>query len=103
MFESIKKLFFGPKIDFQELMNQGAIIIDVRTKGEYQSGHIKGSKNIPLQSLQLELKNIPKNKAIITCCAGGMRSASAKKLLNSKGYPETYNGGGWMRLESKIS
>ena len=103
MFETIKKLFFGPKVDFQELMNQGAIIIDVRTKGEYQSGHIKGSKNIPLQTLHLELKKVPKNKSVITCCASGIRSASAKKILISKGYPETYNGGGWMGLDSKIS
>ncbi|MBP8067673.1 MAG: rhodanese-like domain-containing protein [Pedobacter sp.] len=43
-----------------------------------------------------------KNKAIITCCASGMRSASAKSILKSSGYAEVHNGGGWSSLQSKI-
>ena len=102
MFKSIKELFFGPKVDFKELINQGAIILDVRTKGEYQGGHIKGSKNIPLQTLNMSLKKISVSKPVITCCASGMRSATAKQILNNNGFTETYNGGSWMRLNDKI-
>ncbi|HRB19894.1 MAG TPA: rhodanese-like domain-containing protein, partial [Chitinophagales bacterium] len=40
-------LGFGPKVDYKQLLQEGAVIIDVRTKAEYQSGHIKGSMNIP--------------------------------------------------------
>lgn len=99
----LKKLFgIGPKTDFAELVAQGAQIIDVRTKQEYASGHIKGSKNIPLQALSHNLKKVDPKKPVITCCASGMRSATAKSMLKSSGYSEVYNGGGWMSLNTKI-
>lgn len=93
---------FGPSVDYAQLVKNGAIILDVRTPGEYAGGHIKGSKNIPLQSLQQQLKNLPKDKTIITCCASGMRSGSAKSMLQNNGFKEVYNGGGWSSLQSKI-
>lgn len=104
MIESIKKLFgLGQKINFAELINEGAQIIDVRTKEEFQNGHIKGSVNIPLQSLKHNISQINKHKAVITCCASGIRSASAKNILKSKGFKEVYNGGGWISLKNKIN
>lgn len=104
MIQLIKKIFgLGPKVDFRELMNNGAQIIDVRSKGEYQSGHIRGSLNIPLQNLSGNLSKIKKDKPVITCCASGMRSASAKSILRSQGFTEVYNGGGWMSLQNRIS
>jgi len=93
---------FGPGVDYAHLVKSGALILDVRTPGEYTGGHIKGSKNIPLQSLQQQMKNLPKDKAIITCCASGMRSGSAKSMLQNNGFKEVYNGGGWLSLQSKI-
>ncbi|MFN6084109.1 MAG: rhodanese-like domain-containing protein, partial [Fluviicola sp.] len=48
MLDSIKKLFGGKSVDFSELIKQGAVIVDVRSKGEFAGGHIKGSINIPL-------------------------------------------------------
>jgi phage shock protein E len=103
MLQLLKKLFgLGPKTDYAELVKNGGVIIDVRTKGEYQSGHIKGSINIPLNTIGANLSKIKKDKPVITCCASGMRSASAKSILKSKGYPEVYNGGSWMSLQHKI-
>jgi len=103
MIQAIKNLFgIGPKADYKELLKNGAVIIDVRTKGEYQNGHIKNSVNIPLDSLPANLSKLKKDKAIITCCASGMRSASAKSILKSNGFTEVHNGGGWMSLQGKI-
>jgi rhodanese-related sulfurtransferase len=48
------------------------------------------------------LGKIPKNKTVITCCASGMRSASAKSILKSAGYQDVHNGGGWSSLNSKL-
>jgi rhodanese-related sulfurtransferase len=103
MLSALKKLFgIGPATDYKALLQQGAQIIDVRTTGEYQGGHIRGSVNIPLQTLHGNLKKIKKDKPVITCCASGMRSAQAKSILKSNGFTEVYNGGGWMGLQNKI-
>lgn len=103
MLQAIKNLLgLGPKVDFSEVIKNGAVIIDVRSKGEYQGGHIKGSQNIPLDTLSANIAKLKKDKAIITCCASGMRSASAKGILKSKGFTEVHNGGGWMSLQNKI-
>jgi rhodanese-related sulfurtransferase len=103
MINTIKKLLgFGAKVDFADLVKQGAIILDVRSKGEYNGGHIKGSINIPVDTLKSNLSKLRKDQTIITCCASGMRSASAKNILLSNGYAIVYNGGGWSSLQHKI-
>lgn len=104
MINTLKQIFgLGPKVDYAELVKQGAIILDVRSKGEYSVGHIKGSINIPVDALGSNLSKIKdKNKPIITCCASGMRSASAKGILKSSGYTNVHNGGGWMSLQNKL-
>jgi rhodanese-related sulfurtransferase len=103
MINTIKKLFgLGAKVDYAQLIKDGAIILDVRTKAEYQHGHIKGSQNIPLDMLPNHYSKLKKGDTIITCCASGMRSASAKSLLKSNGFSDVYNGGGWSSLQNKI-
>ncbi len=103
MINTLKKILgIGPSVDYKSLIQSGAIIVDVRTKQEYQSGHIKGSINIPLNQLSSQLSKIKKDKPVITCCASGMRSASAKGILTSNGYSQVYNGGGWYGLNNKI-
>ena len=99
MFEFLKKLFASsPKVDLGELIKHGAIIVDVRSKGEFQGGHLKGSVNIPLQNLRESFSKLRKDKPIITCCASGARSASAKSILKSNGYTDVHNGGPWTKL-----
>ena len=80
------------------LISNGAMIIDVRTQTEYQNGHLKTSVNIPLAELSGSLSKLDKSKAVITCCATGMRSASAKNILLTSGFSEVYNGGSWKSL-----
>ncbi len=98
MIETLKKLLgIGPKIDLGEVIAGGGIIVDVRTPGEYSGGHLKNSTNIPLQVLQQQMSKLKKDKPIITCCASGMRSASARAMLKAQGYT-AYNGGSWLNL-----
>ena len=103
MFGFLKKLFGGNSVDYKELVKNGAQIIDVRTPAEFNGGHVKGAKNIPLQSLNQNLVKINKNKQVITCCASGARSAAAKSILLNSGFSEVYNGGGWHGLNNKLS
>lgn len=97
MIQFIKNLLgIDPKVDMAELINNGAVIVDVRTKGEYAGGHVKGSLNIPLDQLSGNLKKFKnKEQPIITCCASGMRSGSAKAMLKNAGYTNVHNGGSW--------
>jgi phage shock protein E len=103
MLDAIKNLLgLGPKVNYKNLLKNGAQIIDVRTRGEYATGHIKNSINIPLNEISSSVKKIKSNSPVITCCASGMRSSSAKSTLKSLGFKEVYNGGGWMSLNGKI-
>ena len=83
-------------------IENGAVIIDVRTVGEYKEGHIKGSKNIPLDTISSKIEEIKKlNKPVIACCRSGMRSAQATSILKQNGI-EVLNGGGWESLQRKL-
>lgn len=100
MLTRLKSLFSsGPSVDLHELIKNGAQIIDVRTKAEYQQGHIKGSVNIPLNNLSNHYAKLKKDTPIITCCASGVRSAQAKNILMANGFTEVYNGGSWTKYK----
>jgi rhodanese-related sulfurtransferase len=102
MFDTIKNLFGIEQPNYAQLIADGAIILDVRSNGEFSTGHIKGSINIPVDKLAANLHKLKaKNKPIITCCASGMRSASAKGILKSNGYANIHNGGAWQSLNQK--
>jgi phage shock protein E len=95
-------LFGSRKKKIAEFMSRGAIVVDVRTKREYDAGAIPGSKLVPLQQLSVHLSEIKKlDKPIITCCASGVRSGTAASILRSNGI-EAMNGGGWFKLSKKI-
>jgi rhodanese-related sulfurtransferase len=94
----IKKLV-GSGVDLSKKMSEGAIIVDVRSPQEYAGGHVKGSKNIPLDKISGEIEAIKKwNKPVITCCASGMRSGSAASILKNNGV-EAYNAGPWQKAD----
>jgi phage shock protein E len=100
---SFLELIFGKKVNLQEVISNGAVIVDVRTKGEFQSGHLRNSINIPVDNLPQNLKKLKKDKPIITCCASGARSASARRFLKSNGFEQVYNGGSWHSLKKYMS
>lgn len=102
MFQFLKGLVGGTDTDFKTLVTEGAIIVDVRTPGEYQSGHIKGSLNIPVDTIKNKLADLQKkNKPVITCCRSGARSGMAKDILSNAGIT-AYNGGPWNSLEKQL-
>jgi rhodanese-related sulfurtransferase len=87
-------LFGNSSSEVTNYLAKDAIILDVRTNGEYSSDHIKGAKHIPLQELQARYNEIKKlNKPVIVHCASGMRSEKASKFLVSCGI-DAINGGG---------
>ncbi|MEX1001887.1 MAG: rhodanese-like domain-containing protein [Crocinitomicaceae bacterium] len=92
----------GSNAAAQELIQKGAVIIDVRTAGEFQGGHVAGSKNIPLQEIKKREKEIMKiGKPLVFCCASGARSGQATSYFKSKGL-ECENGGGWSQVNAMV-
>jgi rhodanese-related sulfurtransferase len=92
------KNLFGPKMDYKKMIEEGAQVIDVRSPGEFSSGHFPGSKNIPLDRIEKEASKLNKDKTYILCCASGMRSGMATSALKSKGFENVFNAGGWRSI-----
>ncbi len=89
------KELFAPKADIGTLIKDGAVIVDVRTAAEFNTGHLEGSKNIPLDMVKKEAASLKKlNKPIVLVCRSGTRSGLAKSILSTAGV-EAYNGGAW--------
>jgi rhodanese-related sulfurtransferase len=104
MIQAIKNLLgMGAKTDYRELIKQGAIILDVRSKGEFAGGHIKNAINIPVDQLNNNFSKLKdKGKCIVCCCASGMRSGTAKRILESQGYRAVFNAGSWYSLQNRL-
>ncbi len=95
----LRKIFgLGPKVDYAELIINGATIIDVRSPQEFKGGHPTNAVNIPLDQVPAKINKIKKMKApIIVCCASGMRSGRAKGMIAQAGI-EVHNAGSWRNI-----
>lgn len=75
-------------------ISKGALIVDVRTPEEFNSGNYKGSINIPLAELEKNINRFgDKEKLIVVYCRSGNRSGKAKLILEKYGYKNILNGG----------
>ena len=91
------------RVVVKEKIQQGAVVIDVRTPSEFSAGHYPGALNIPLQDLESRLGELgDKKRAIIVYCASGMRSAQAAKLLTAAHFADVTNAGGLSSLEQAV-
>ena len=94
-----KALFRRSSPNIKSMIDEGAVIIDVRTPFEFKNGHLPGSKNIPLDTLSANIDQLKKlNKKVITVCRSGSRSVTAKDLLVAAGI-DACNGGAWQNLK----
>jgi rhodanese-related sulfurtransferase len=81
----------------KEMIEEGDVfILDVRAPDEYASGHIKNStllavQDIPLNELDIKLKELPKDRSILVYCRSGSRSVAASTILVGKGFSHVYN------------
>lgn len=102
MFNFLKSLFGKSNTEeIKSALQNGAVVIDVRTPQEYANGHYKGAKNIPLDRIDKNIQTIKNfNKPVIVCCASGMRSARAKAFLSENGVAEVHDAGSWHNLNN---
>jgi phage shock protein E len=88
----------GPKVDLAAIINEGAFLVDVRTPGEFAEGHVKGSVNIPLDKITMQIAKFKNKKNIIVFCRSGNRSGQAKSILEQQGITNVTNGGTWQQV-----
>ena len=87
--------------DYRNIPN--AVLLDVRTPQEYREGHIPGSKNIPLQTIDKASSMIKnKNTSLFVYCYSGARSRQATSMLQRMGYTNVKNIGGIASYSGKI-
>lgn len=80
----------------KDVLRKGAVVIDVRTPQEFDSGKVPDSINIPLDRIAANAERIKNmNRPVIFCCASGARSGNATGIMKQKGLKEVYNGGSW--------
>lgn len=79
----------------RKLVQEGALLVDVRSPGEFAGGHIEGAINIPMQDLKGRLDELGDNRSeIVVYCQSGGRSAIAKRLLERNGFENVHDLGG---------
>ncbi len=87
----------GVDTDYSEIMKlqsedaANLYLLDVRTPGEFSRGHIPGSVLIPMNQIQANLEQIPRDKKIIVICATGARSGAVTDFMARQGYPWVKN------------
>lgn len=94
---------FGNAVADEELVNKinnGAMLVDVRSQSEFASGSAKGAINIPLETIQNHLAKFKNKNHIVVFCRSGNRSGQAKSILNQLGFHNVTNGGTWNNVAS---
>ena len=90
-------LGIGSKV--KDALRNGAVIIDVRTAHEFDAGKVKGSINIPVDRIDINIERIRGfKKPVVLVCASGARSEKAASILKRNGIKDVYNGGSWTRV-----
>lgn len=102
MLERIKRIFYrsmgSKEVNYCQakqmlIQNPSAILLDVRSKQEYEEGHLSGSIPLCLYDIDKQANQIlpDKEQTIITCCSSGSRSKEAQEILETMGYENVYN------------
>jgi phage shock protein E len=94
----------SPK-DASEFLRNGAMLIDVRSADEFESGHIMQASNIPLDKVEMMALSVirDRNKVLLLHCSSGVRSNMAKKKLTEMGFKNAYNLGSYERARKIVT
>jgi len=87
------------------LLLGGAMVVDVRTAGEFVSGHLPNALNLPLNEIETDVPRTirSKDQVLLLHCHSGVRSGIAVKKLKAMGYMNVYNLGSYARATSIIT
>ncbi|MEY4702366.1 MAG: hypothetical protein RIR96_263 [Bacteroidota bacterium] len=98
-----QKLFGNaPSQDLSKLIEEGAMLVDVRSAGEFAEGSVPGAVNIPVEAIASNINRFKNKNHIIVFCRSGNRSGMAKTILQQKGITAVTNGGTWKDVLSFV-
>jgi rhodanese-related sulfurtransferase len=90
----VNKVTGGPQLDTlaaTRLMNDGAVVVDVREAEEFSAGHLTSAKHIPVGDIDKRISDIPSDKPVLVYCATGTRSGKAAAALKKAGRDQIFN------------
>lgn len=97
-FIALKRLGQIKPEDARRMVQEGAVLVDVRSAGEFSSGHLPGALNVPLQELGARVGKLgSRDKPVILYCASGTRSSMARGVLKRLGFTQAHNLGAMSR------
>lgn len=99
-----KRLGQVSRKDALQYLKEGATVIDVRSPGEFQSGHLERAINVPLNEIGERVsQHAPnKNQVLLVYCLSGTRSGVARRILKQMGYAKVFNLGSYFRAKSIV-
>ncbi len=103
MIAFFKKIFANKESNRIEEIMRNAFLVDVRMPHEFAQGNVKGSVNIPLDTLPSELAKFKNKNNIVVFCRSGNRSGQAKTILEQNGFTNVINGGTWQNINSLLN
>ncbi len=85
-----------------EMINNGALLVDVRTREEYDAGHLEGALLIPYDQISQRLAEFGEDKGrpIVVYCRSGRRAGIAEKTLRKAGFTNVFNAGGYETMKA---
>lgn len=104
MFGIFKSMFvLTDNTQLKNVIQEGALLVDVRTFQEFSTGTVKGAINIPLDQVTNQLAKFKGKTNIVVFCKSGGRSSQAKNILNQNGFNNVINGGTWKTVDQVVS
>ena len=102
---ALKRMSFVPEEMVRKHLQEGALVIDVRSPEEFHSEHLPGALNIPLNELRERLPRevTDKNRVLLLHCQSGMRSRNGQRQLQRLGYTNVFNLGSLTRAKQTVN
>jgi phage shock protein E len=95
----LSELFGGGKQKIRQVLQEGGVVIDLRTAYEFDQGHIPRSLNIPVDRISVNIVRIRDlGRPIVLCCGNGTQCRDASAILKRAGIERVYNGGSWQSV-----
>ena len=85
-----------------EALKSGAMLVDVRSPGEYFSGSIPGAINVPMETVRQHTAKFKGDKPVVVFCRSGLRSAAVKRILAQQGITEVVDGGSLVNVQDVL-